>query len=74
MMAADNLSDVLSQLEQIDNKHTPKTLGVKWKADSGEAGEFVETRSRGGIVGYSKDVHKGEYPSQPICLHLLTTP
>jgi hypothetical protein len=50
-----------------DNIHTPKKVGVEWKADSGEAGNFVETYSRGGIIGYEVQVRRGEQS-----LHFLT--
>lgn len=55
------------QLEDNNKKNTPKKLGrgAGWKANSGEAGDFVECRSRGGILIYSQVAYtqagKGEY-------------
>ena len=42
-------------------KFTPKVQDAPWETRTiGEAGNFIELRSRGGIVGYSKSETKGE--------------
>jgi hypothetical protein len=50
------------ELQDNKNKHTPKKFRAEWKANSkGEAGDFIETCSRGGIVMFSKDTERGKY-------------
>jgi len=42
-------------------KVAPKLHGAPWETGtSGEAGNFVEVRSRGGIVGFSESKEKGK--------------
>jgi predicted restriction endonuclease len=52
--------------DQLKKNILKKKLGASWN-DSGEAGDFVEVCSRGGILMYHKAAHRGEYRS----IHLL---
>ena len=40
------------QQEEIDRKHTSKSVGVPWNPDKGESGNFSEYTGLGGIMGF----------------------
>jgi len=53
--------EVLHQeIQEHGPKYTAKAFKATWEPGSEEPGNFVEVRSRGGIMTYLKDVNKGK--------------
>lgn len=55
------VAEVLHQeIQEHGPKYTAKAFKATWEPGSEEPGNFVEVRSRGGIMTYLKDVNKGK--------------
>ena len=48
-------------------KHTPKELGAVWGDDEGEAGNYVEVHSQGGIISFDHDMGIGKSNDLSYC-------
>jgi hypothetical protein len=49
------------RVQQNEAKHTPKLIRAVWEGDSGEAGNFVEVQSQGGIIGFNDVLNIGKF-------------